>query len=1205
MLKLPSTQSSTNIHLDDAVVVTDIGLRANQKTPSTLDISATESTPAHVRRNSKASQLRIVDELFGPLQIGPYSVTRTSLDALGATLLGEQLNGKNTFFREPKQSFLNQLQLDPIAIEAQMKLTTGADDYLLPSLLFELASMRPLTAPAMLRETDPSLADPRKYRHALGKLLNAAQRLDIGDTQLPGQASGRLSGWVNHAKSAGMASMGMGLQSFGVYSGLRGLHDAIRNKNEYETIFNGASVAGELASMVVEVSVAKKATLMIQASRSACKGFVHTRIGVRLGRSAGLLASVLTLPFDIIAAVDAFDAASKATGKQAVDHYVEAGLSVTSAAMTVLLGFAALAGFSAAGPVGLLAGLFLVAGARVWAGVRAVDDIDDYIELTTHERLRTGWFAFWGVDPDTAVQNRYDLAKATAEHARLLQTTARRLLDGTLKEQIEAVVDGGFVAESNPVQIRFYNWSRETMEDATVSRVQIQDTDDTLDARGGVNEQTPGASLGTAGEHKGVLWFIGGGDDDIRGVEHKPNVFHYRSGTKKLTGGNSGDQFVFKDAANQLKNASAQGRLSALDGGEGNDTLSLADAIAEPGAGRLGYHVDLKAGLMSVISLDDSTHQRKLEPHTSLTSIENVTTLAGASNEVIATQAANIIQAWGDDDIHAAEGDDRIDVFGAHATVHGGAGSDTYSIAHVAGHVSIIEDGAQDSIIGLDWRKELIVSWTLEGAHLVITSRFDLDDDLSRIVRIKDVYQQRGEQRVLQNAKLLFITRDGFHLVPDLPATLDTPGPITLQVTIIRPGSAAGPVIVYEDEQTDPRKKLERYYIPRGERLTTLRITEHSPKALSMVYLDYASQEISSIEAYYNATIKCELAFDRIMYTECGLSLRFGQHELLIKNLASSHSVGTIAISERLTRPALAVNQPIILVMNDGVSWRLEQPPMADDFFANETFRNSTSNAWKTSVALPLKPCAGTYPFYRPADNPGHQLRASNVCIGLKSLPRQRAIEHLVGEGSTYLVHLTRNITLRISTPGALADAPAQLPYSSVWELDATQLGAVEISLADHLLRIGDVIVHLPQYSQPDDLIDQVHVITRGGIVHSVYIEFETISVKHIDARYFDPEFDYANALAATPARARHLAVQNAVVRENALAQPIFDPRDRSWATSDEPLHKLAFTQLQVLNRCDHQLEVCQDLLQFALQADPPVTAEQLMALKQHCLALL
>ena len=71
MLKLPSTQSSTNIHLDDAVVVTDIGLRANQKTPSTLDISAAEGMPAHARRNSKASQLRIVDELFGPLHIGP------------------------------------------------------------------------------------------------------------------------------------------------------------------------------------------------------------------------------------------------------------------------------------------------------------------------------------------------------------------------------------------------------------------------------------------------------------------------------------------------------------------------------------------------------------------------------------------------------------------------------------------------------------------------------------------------------------------------------------------------------------------------------------------------------------------------------------------------------------------------------------------------------------------------------------------------------------------------------------------------------------------------------------------------------------------------------------------------------------------------------------------------------------------------------
>ncbi|MFJ7313470.1 calcium-binding protein [Pseudomonas sp. NPDC098747] len=1199
---MPTPPSSPPIDADDTVVVTDIGLRANPKTPTTLDLTHISDASTQSTHNSKLSQLRIVDELFGPLQIGPYSVTRTSLDALGATLGGEYLNGKNTFFRQPKKSFFNQLQFSPAAVEAHMKSTTGAEDYLLPSLLFELSSTRPLNAPAMLREDSPAHTDLHGNRQALYKLLNAAQRLDIRDAQLPTQ----LPHWVNRVKSAGMTSMGMGLQSFGIYSGLMGLHDALRNKNGYETVFNGASLAGEFTSIAVEVSVAKKAEQMIRASRSAYKGFAQTRFGVRLGRSAGLLASALTLPFDIIAAVNAFEAAAKATGKEAIDHYVEAGLSVTSAAMTVLLGAAALAGFSAAGPVGLLAGLFLVAGARVWAAIRAVDDIDDYIELTAHERLRSGWFAVWGIAPDAAVQNRYDLAKATADHARMLQATARRLLDGALKEQIEAVVDGGFVAELNPVQIRFYNWSRETLEYATVNRPQIHDGNDNIDARDGVNERTPGASIGTVGEHKGVLWFIGGGDDEIRGVEQKPNVFHYKNGTKKLTGGNSDDQFVFKEAANHLKNDSAQSRLSALDGGPGNDTLVLANRIDQPDASRIGYHVDLNVGLMSVITLAPSRQQRELTPHTSLSSIENVTTLAGAIHNVTGTEESNIIQSWGHDDIDAAGGDDRIDVFGSHTTVAGGTGRDTYNIAHVAGHVSIIEDGAQDSIIGLDWRQDLIVSWTLDGSHLLIVSRFDLDDALTRIVKIKDVYKQQTRQRVLQNAKLLFITQDGFQLVPELPGILDTQGPINIQVTISKLGRYVDPVIVYGDEQTNPRKKFERYYIPRGERLTTLRVTAHSPKAVTMVYLDYNSQEMSGVEAYYTATIKRELAFDRIMYTECGLTIQFGQHEVAIKNLASSHSVGTIAINDRLTRPALALNQHIILVMNDGVSWRLEQPAMADRFFSSETFRSSTSKAWKTAVALPLKSQMSSDLFLQPPDNPGRQLRTGNACIGLTSFAKQRATEHLVGEGSTYLVHLTRHITLRISTPGALAGAPARLPYSSVWEFDATQFGAVQITLANHLLRIGEALVHLPQYSHPDDLVDRVHVITRGGIVHTVDIEFETIYVKSIDARYFDPEFDYVKALPGKFAQAGSLAVQNAVVREeDGFAQLAFDPRDRSWTTSGNPLTTFAFTELRALNRCEHQLDVCRDLLQLALQADPPIEAEKLVALKQHCISLL
>ena len=148
----------------------------------------------------------------------------------------------------------------------------------------------------------------------------------------------------------------------------------------------------EFSSLAVELAVTKQAKYMIEAGQNAYKDFAKTRFGVRLGRGAGLIASALTLPFDIMSAVKSFKVQQAPAAKRPWTTMSAAGLSVTSAAMTLILGAAALAGFSFVGPVGLAAGLLLVAGSQIYAAVRVVDDIDDYIELTAHERLRTGWF---------------------------------------------------------------------------------------------------------------------------------------------------------------------------------------------------------------------------------------------------------------------------------------------------------------------------------------------------------------------------------------------------------------------------------------------------------------------------------------------------------------------------------------------------------------------------------------------------------------------------------------------------------------------------------------------------------------------------------------------------------------------------------------------------------------------------------------------
>lgn len=110
-----------------------------------------------------------------------------------------------------------------------------------------------------------------------------------------------------------MVSVGTGLQAFGIYSGLRGLQDAIARKDHGEVVFNSLSTSAEVTSLAVEVAVTKQAKYMIDAGQKAYGDFAKTSFGVRLGRSAGLIASALTLPFDVMSAIKSFNSAAATT----------------------------------------------------------------------------------------------------------------------------------------------------------------------------------------------------------------------------------------------------------------------------------------------------------------------------------------------------------------------------------------------------------------------------------------------------------------------------------------------------------------------------------------------------------------------------------------------------------------------------------------------------------------------------------------------------------------------------------------------------------------------------------------------------------------------------------------------------------------------------------------------------------------------------
>ncbi|TMU71557.1 calcium-binding protein [Pseudomonas fluorescens] len=1145
----------------DPIVMTDMKVEANQRNASTIDISADIHSVSDPRIKSKIEQLKVTDSVFGPLQFGDISITRVSLDALGATIDGHPLNGQNTFFRIPKRSFINSLQFNASDIEQHIKLSKGGDNYLLPTLLFEMASRRPLTAPHMIRESLEADTAAANYRNKLVKLLSSAQRLDLRHAYLP-KNNPR---WVAMAMSYSTLGSSVGIQGFGIFMGLRGVVDAIKANNSAEIAINSVGIASELGSIAVDVAVSKIATEMLTAGQHAFKDFAKTRFALRLGRSGGLIGGALTLPFDIFTAVRSFSAAKNVTGKEAMDHYVSAGLSITSAAMTVILGTAAMAGFSFAGPVGLAAGAILAIGSQVYGAVRVVDDIDDYIELTLDERWRTGWFSFCMADIDQDVQDRYSQAKTRLQHSTQLRETAKRLLAGALKETIEAIVHGSFEVHMKPTQVWTRNWWTKQASWKTVNIPQVVGGDDTIDARNGVTKDTPGAVLGAAAENKGVLWLIGDGRDSIRGVEKKPNTFHYRSGRKELTGGEQDDRFVFESAGDSLKQGTRISGFSTLKAGAGNDTLVLGGIYS--GKDRAGYDVDLLAQTLQTITTDPAVDDGKKHTfHSFLEGFENVETVRGADSVVTGTQASNIIISRGQDTINAGPGNDQIHLWHTGAVAAGEAGIDEYLIAHEAGQTVVNEDGEQESIVVLKWPMMLIESWGITNNSLVITSAFDFHDNRKNVVIFRDIYQPDEQAARLLNNKLTIITKDGFFLKPELPEKIATDKNLDIKAVIIKQGHPVKPTILYTPDCWIMHQNDARYYLPRSTHDKVFYSVERAD-AVTTLYLDYASTELTKVEAHFLARQSDK---DHDLMAGCDLTYHLGEKTITLKYFAGARGGSDPKNMTKILRTmAMRTHHKYVLIFNDAVALNAGLTPETDVAPADSHYEVHSFKRWTTQMKLPLKLRTGHYPYDLPT-NEAYKLSAKNGCAMLTSYSGQTAMESLEGEGSTYLVHLVANMTIKLSTPGALADAKVRLPYSSTWELDATALGKVEIKLENNQLHVGTCIVHLPHY-ESEDLIDQIRVITEKGVVHTVDLSFDRVYLDGLDARFFDePDSTKALPEVFAPMANKDIKVRNIALADNRPGALNYSFAAHGWILRSDK-SRIEFADLQVINRCSHQ----------------------------------
>lgn len=1073
----PFSQDRTETLPAASIFITDV-VSASQ---SSAVLAPNTETPAST---GKTPSLDDVDALFGPLRIGEYTVTRKTLHAMSATLYGEAITAANTYFASPDQPFIDALEFDPTHLKRRLTSAVAQETTQTASLMYEIATHRSPEAPPLFREIAQSPTDADLG--AVGKVLDAVQQLDITRAPMPDQ----LPNWVNRGKTRTMAVVGVGMQLYGLYSAYRGAIEALKQGDLGEAAINLGGAATEITSIGVEYAMTKTGQGMIRQGSQNLELFSKTSAGKWLARSSGIVAAVLTLPFDLYTAIKSFNDAAKAEGKKAQDLYVTGGLSVFSATLSLALGCAALAGLQFAGPIGLIAAGLMIAGAAIYQAARVVDDIDDYIELTVGERWRAGWLAFWACEQDTELMDRFNVAKTYSDYEKLLKNRSLKWLNNEFKKSFEAVYIGRFEVKSEPREIHRFEWAVGEESYTVVNMPAIKDTNDVFAAWDGIPVDKEHVILGHRAPNKGVFWQLGDGDDQILGVGEQPNHFSLGAGRKRLKAGNKDDAFVFQVAAQTLT-SNYKDQPGLLDGGDGTDLLWLQGkhrAVvhgANPTPYR-GYNVDLKQQRLELLPVDN-TAEPVLQAR--LSSIEKVETLAGASNKVVGSDQADMIAANGDDTVEAGDGNDHISLRGLFCRADGGPGMDTYYLHKASRQIQLNEDGGAESLVYLGVSLECVQTWTIQGEALVIHSLIDHSARSPlREVLINTVYKAHAGKRTLHNAKWLFVTEDGYYLQPDLPSEIAGSDDAEVEVLVIVPGtSKTSPVVLNDNREINAAE----YYLDRGRTSRSLSIGRTPAQQSCTLYIDFDSSEITGVDATYNVDVNRRIN-TVLSYTRLSYRIYFTQgtlfiHDPMIENPVTKSDMGGGVMSSSWKSLT-----DITLVMRDGVAYDL-------DFPLNNYHQDARNPGYRRVESRgSLRERAGRYLCVKPT-TARYPLKATPQKISFPAVDF-RSLYHLEGRSSYYELYPSTNMSLQLSTVEG-----SQM--SSIWNIYMEkvdgQIQRNELSLENNLLEIGTVHVLFPGSETPNVPIESVYVFLKSGITYKIHSLFDWIELYAIDAAAF------------------------------------------------------------------------------------------------------
>ena len=576
-------------------------------------------------------------------------------------------------------------------------------------------------------------------------------------------------------------NVGVGMQAFGVYNNVRGILDAVARGDSTDIAINAAGIGAEVAGFASEVGFTALGKSFAKEGSSRLAAFAGTsfgkalggpaRIGSNISRAGGAAGALITLPFELYGAVNAFQNAAASEGKTAQDHYVDGGLAVAGIASSLAATGAGAAGLSAAGPAGLVAAGVFIGASRIYHAVRYVEDVSEKIELGTTDRIGVGVSALLGLGASQAIQDRVSVAEAEKQYRASYENDAKKLLEKS--PTFGHVIYGDpIIAPRPPMVSRKPSIAWLGLPEVVKTQVPpfVRDNagNDSIDARMGV-ESVANAVAAPRKQGDDVLWTTGEGDDVLVGVTDRSNHFLVGGGKKSIVGGRKNDVFEL---------GSVPADRGELDGGGGNNTLRLG--FGRPKDGSLVRVVLPTVTRAAADAAGDADEPRQLAgtvraeggSSIGLRSIQNVVTSKNARTLVTGNDNDNVFVLNGNGD--GAEGGRGNDTFvingGGVIDVQAGTGVNRY---HVADRISRlnIDTPYPDSVheLNLDFNSdEFVVRAVKDSDKLEIV--FDGPDRPKKVV-ISGVFTRnaaRGIVPALKDGSISLRTRDGFIMTPTL-----------------------------------------------------------------------------------------------------------------------------------------------------------------------------------------------------------------------------------------------------------------------------------------------------------------------------------------------------------------------------------------------------------------------------------------------------